>query len=152
MMESPELPKITLCMIVKNETAIIKECLESMCQYIDYWVICDTGSTDGTQDCGYSGNRWEDVEDYWSGAAEVWTGAGIALSDDTNDVSFCYIKNTGTANDLSVAVDGDNDYFILVPPGGSVQFRGGDADFNCDQVYMKAVGGSTTAEYIIAKK
>ena len=99
-----------------------------------------------------SGNRWEDVEEYWNGTAEVGTGAGIALSDDTGDVSFCYIKNTGTTNDLSVAVDGDNDYFILVPPGGSVQFRGGDAAFNCDQVYMKAVGGSTTAEYIIAKK
>lgn len=43
-------PKIALCMIVKDETHIIKECLESMCQYIDYWIICDTGSTDGTQD------------------------------------------------------------------------------------------------------
>ena len=42
--------KIALCMIVKDETHIIKECLESMCQYIDYWVICDTGSTDGTQE------------------------------------------------------------------------------------------------------
>jgi len=43
-------PKIALCMIVKDETHIIKECLESICKYIDYWVICDTGSTDGTQD------------------------------------------------------------------------------------------------------
>ena len=99
------------------------------------------------------GNRWEDVEEYWSGIAEIGTGSpGVALSDDTSDVSFCYIKNTGTDYDLSVAVDGDNDYFILVPPGGSLQFRGGDAAFDCDQVYMKAVGGSTTAEYIIAKK
>ena len=37
-------------MIVKDETHIIESCLESMSQYIDYWVICDTGSTDGTQD------------------------------------------------------------------------------------------------------
>ena len=50
MMESPELPKITLCMIVKNETAIIKECLESVYKYIDRYDITDTGSTDGTQD------------------------------------------------------------------------------------------------------
>jgi len=99
------------------------------------------------------GNRWEDVEEYWSGTAEVGTGgSGVALSDDTSDVAFCYIKNTGADNDLSVAVDGNNDYFILVPPGGSVQFRGGDAAFNCDQVYMKAIGSPTTAEYIIAKK
>ena len=99
-----------------------------------------------------SGNRWEDVEEYWNGAAAVGTSSGVQLSDDGNDLSFCYIKNTGDY-DLSVAVDGDNDYFILVPPGGSVYFRGGGhADFNCDQVYMKAVGTATTAEYIIAKK
>lgn len=42
----------TLClnMIVKNESHIIKETLDCVCKYIDYWVICDTGSTDGTQD------------------------------------------------------------------------------------------------------
>jgi len=43
-------PKITLCMIVKNETHIIRECLETIAPHIDYWVISDTGSTDGTQD------------------------------------------------------------------------------------------------------
>ena len=37
-------------MIVKNESHIIKECLESVSPYIDYWVIADNGSTDGTQD------------------------------------------------------------------------------------------------------
>jgi glycosyltransferase involved in cell wall biosynthesis len=42
--------KITLCMIVKNESHIIMECLNSIYKYIDYWVICDTGSTDGTQE------------------------------------------------------------------------------------------------------
>lgn len=37
-------------MIVKNESHIIKECLNSIYKLIDYWVIVDTGSTDGTQD------------------------------------------------------------------------------------------------------
>lgn len=41
---------ISLCMIVKNESHIIHECLESVYKHIDYWVISDTGSTDGTQD------------------------------------------------------------------------------------------------------
>ena len=42
----------TVCLskIVKNETHIIHECLESMWNKIDYWVIVDTGSTDGTQE------------------------------------------------------------------------------------------------------
>jgi glycosyltransferase involved in cell wall biosynthesis len=43
-------PTVTLCMIVKDESHIIKECLNSVYKYIDYWVISDTGSTDGTQE------------------------------------------------------------------------------------------------------
>jgi len=41
---------VCLSMIVKNETHIIHECLDSIHKYIDYWVIVDTGSTDGTQE------------------------------------------------------------------------------------------------------
>jgi len=43
-------PKVTLCMIVKDETHIIEECLRSMSKYVDRYDITDTGSTDGTQD------------------------------------------------------------------------------------------------------
>jgi glycosyltransferase involved in cell wall biosynthesis len=44
--------KKTVClnMIVKNETAVITRCLESVKPIIDYWVIVDTGSSDGTQE------------------------------------------------------------------------------------------------------
>jgi LPS sulfotransferase NodH/glycosyltransferase involved in cell wall biosynthesis len=42
--------KIGLSMIVKNESQAIQRCLESVRSIIDYWVIVDTGSTDGTQD------------------------------------------------------------------------------------------------------
>lgn len=41
---------ICLNMIVKNEAHIITETLNSILKYIDYWIISDTGSTDGTQD------------------------------------------------------------------------------------------------------
>ena len=41
---------VCLSMIVKNETHIIHECLDSISPHIDYWVIVDTGSTDGTQE------------------------------------------------------------------------------------------------------
>ena len=43
--------KQTVClnMIVRNESRIIKRCLNSVRSFIDYWVIVDTGSTDGTQ-------------------------------------------------------------------------------------------------------
>lgn len=36
-------------MIVKDEKEVITRCLTSMLPLIDYWVIVDTGSTDGTQ-------------------------------------------------------------------------------------------------------
>jgi glycosyltransferase involved in cell wall biosynthesis len=36
-------------MIVKDESRVIKRCLDSVKPYIDYWVIVDTGSKDGTQ-------------------------------------------------------------------------------------------------------
>lgn len=44
--------KTTIClnMIVKNEAKVIKRCLASVKGMIDYWVISDTGSTDGTQE------------------------------------------------------------------------------------------------------
>lgn len=42
--------KICLNMIVKNESKIIIDSLKTMVNWIDYYVICDTGSTDGTQD------------------------------------------------------------------------------------------------------
>ena len=44
---------LCLCMIVKNEAKIITKCLDSISNYIDYWVISDTGSTDGTQEPVY---------------------------------------------------------------------------------------------------
>jgi glycosyltransferase involved in cell wall biosynthesis len=43
-------PTICLTMIVKNESKVIRRCIDSVKDYINYWVIVDTGSTDGTQD------------------------------------------------------------------------------------------------------
>ena len=40
---------IGLCMIVKNESKVILRCLESVRPIVDYILIEDTGSTDGTQ-------------------------------------------------------------------------------------------------------
>ena len=43
--------KKTVClnMIVRNESSVIQRCLDSVKGFIDYWVIVDTGSIDGTQ-------------------------------------------------------------------------------------------------------
>lgn len=41
---------LTLSMIVKNEAPNIERCLESVAPFINYYIICDTGSTDNTKE------------------------------------------------------------------------------------------------------
>ena len=48
-MSKTERASVCLVMIVKNESEVIRRCIESVKDYIDYWVICDTGSTDDTK-------------------------------------------------------------------------------------------------------
>lgn len=43
--KEPTLAFITMC---KNEAHCIRETLESVYKHIDYWIVCDTGSTDNT--------------------------------------------------------------------------------------------------------
>jgi glycosyltransferase involved in cell wall biosynthesis len=45
---SNKMKKIGLCMIVKDESKVIKRCLDSVKPLIDYVCIVDTGSTDNT--------------------------------------------------------------------------------------------------------
>jgi glycosyltransferase involved in cell wall biosynthesis len=47
--QKTERASVCLVMIVKNESEVIRRCIESVKDYIDYWVICDTGSTDDTK-------------------------------------------------------------------------------------------------------
>ena len=44
------MPRLGLHMIVKDEAPVIERCLRSVLPMIDWWVISDTGSTDGTQE------------------------------------------------------------------------------------------------------
>lgn len=49
MNHADHIPTIGLYMIVNNETAVIGRCLDSLRSLVDYELIEDTGSTDGTQ-------------------------------------------------------------------------------------------------------
>ena len=40
--------KLVLILMIKNESRILKRCLESLEGIVDAWCICDTGSTDDT--------------------------------------------------------------------------------------------------------
>lgn len=42
------MPNVVLCMIVKDEGAVIERCLAAALPHVDGWLIVDTGSTDDT--------------------------------------------------------------------------------------------------------
>ena len=42
--------RISACLIVKNEEAVLARCLDSICDLVDEIVIADTGSTDRTKE------------------------------------------------------------------------------------------------------
>src|SRR5580698_1140027 len=42
--------RVCLSMIIKNESKVIERCLRSVRPFVHSWAICDTGSTDGTQE------------------------------------------------------------------------------------------------------
>ena len=101
---------------------------------------------------------WEDQDEVWQLQGELWnTTIGTELTDDTSPCKFLYIKNTGATNEVLVALDGGTNYYITVPPGGSVHLRGDGTQLLCNEVFVKGsdIGLSstetTTIEYIIAK-
>lgn len=47
-MPKPSKPRISLCMIAKDEEAVIARCLQSTRAAADEWIVVDTGSTDWT--------------------------------------------------------------------------------------------------------
>ena len=50
MEENVKVPTLSLCMIVKDEEAVLERCLESVKDIIDEFIIVDTGSTDSTKE------------------------------------------------------------------------------------------------------
>ena len=50
---APRKPTVGLAMIVKNESKVIRRCLESLAPHVSHWTIVDTGSTDDTEVCCY---------------------------------------------------------------------------------------------------
>ena len=112
-------------------------------------------------------SRWEDQGDNWELQGETWDGTlGLTntptdLTDkDDADLAFLYVKNTGTSYNALLALDEtglagggstDGNYFITIPPGGSVALRGDGTNVEPDEVYLKCESGQTkTIEFIIA--
>jgi len=124
---------------------------------------------DGWVSFSHHKGYWEDQSDVWELQGETWDGTlGLTntptdLTDkDDADLAFLYVKNTGTTYNALLALDEtglagggstDGNYFITIPPGGSVALRGDGTNVEPDEVYLKCESGETTTiEFIIAKE
>ena len=101
------MPTIGLCMIVKNESHVILRCLESVRPLLDYVLIEDTGSTDGTQAVirdwmARVGLPGEVVEEPWRDFAFNRSHALACLRQRT-DIDYAFIMD---ADDYLVAGPG----------------------------------------------
>ena len=113
--------------------------------------------------------NWEDVliHPTESGKLTIST-TPIQLTSENTDCAFLYIKNLGTSEDATyddevlVALDEtglagggstDGNYYITIPPEGSICLRGDGTNLECREVYAKCASGKTTQiEYLIAKE
>jgi len=114
-------------MIVKNESKVIERCLNSVKPIIDYWVIVDTGSDDGTQEIikncmkGIPGELcerpWENFAHNRNEALGLAQGKGDYVLFIDADEEFVYDENF-----VMPCLDMDS-YFINIEFGGTRYYR-----------------------------
>ena len=121
---------VTLCMIVKDEAHVIERCLSSVLPLIDYWVVVDTGSTDGTQ---------QKIKDFFERNGikgelhqSTWTDFGTNRSE-----ALAYAQKTGY--DYSLMIDAD-EILVFDPGFDPNQFK---ANLVADLYNIWAVYGGT---------
>ena len=105
--------------------------------------------------------NWEDVLIHPAESGKITISTtGIQLSSDGSDCAFLYVKNLGTDDDATyddevlVSLNGiSGNYYITIPPNGSVCLRGDGTTLDCNDIYVKCSSGETTqVEYLIAKE
>ena len=127
---------IGLCMIVKDEAELIRRCLASALPLVDYILVVDTGSTDGTQQAvrdfiDEHGVRGQVVEEPWRDFAYNRSFALQRLRE-VGDIDYALILD---ADDVLVIEPGfdlnafkaqmcHDHYDVLVDEGAVTHYRG----------------------------
>lgn len=98
------MPKIGICMIVKNESKVVVRCLESIKTFIEFVCVEDTGSTDGTQEII---RNWL-IENKIAG--EVYDRPWVSFADNRSSV----LKQLGSRThiDYALIIDADDEFVI----------------------------------------
>jgi len=68
--------KIVMISMFKNESTTIGRMLESCYQHIDYWILQDNGSTDGTPEVVHEFFKDKDIPGFIYNVEEGWVGFG----------------------------------------------------------------------------
>ena len=97
-------------------------------------------------DWNLNAQNWEEAG-AWTGDFGL-TASGVALSTDTADLKFLYIRNTGS-NTVEISLDTNSSYPIKLSPNASTMLRG-TSDLDRDEVYVKTSSGTSTVDYILA--
>ena len=167
-------PSICLCMIVKDEVEALGRCLDSCRELIDRWVICDTGSTDGTQDlirrelAGIPGElherRWIDFGHNRSELMKLARGRGEYLllldADWTVAVEPCALDGLA-ADSYLIRHAGEVEFHNKRLVSGRLEWRyigatheyiTSDAERTCERlagvvIHVQSVGGSRTGRW-----
>src|SRR5579871_146433 len=100
-------PRLSLCMIVKNEERFLRNCLESAKDVVDEMVIVDTGSTDSTREIAREfgaiviEHAWKDdfsearnvSLDHATGTWALWLDADEEIAPESRDKFRSVIEN-----------------------------------------------------------
>jgi hypothetical protein len=112
-------------------------------QWGDAWTSFATSNWEN------AGDVWETVSVSWSGEIPMTT-TQYQLSTDSNNLQFCYIKNTGS-NAVIISLDANSTYPLKLSANASTMFRGYSTNLKVNEVYVKTSSGTSTIEYLIAK-
>jgi glycosyltransferase involved in cell wall biosynthesis/predicted GH43/DUF377 family glycosyl hydrolase len=111
-------PTVALAMIVRNEEKIIERCLRSVMPLIDSWVICDTGSSDGTREV----------------VTRTLAGVPGRLHENT------WIDFGHNRTELLGFAHGAADYLLLVDADMTVRRRGPLGELGADAYMLREAG------------
>jgi len=118
-------------MIVKNEAHCIVQCLEKIKPYIDYWIICDTGSTDNTIETIKDFMKDIPGELHESPWQDFATNRNIALQLSKDKAEYSLIMDA----DDHLFVEDNGAFNNLTEPAYYIQLRRGNLQYQRIQLF-----------------
>lgn len=122
------MPTVCLNMIVRDESAVIQRALDSVAGIIDYWVICDTGSTDDTPDliCDYFSGKGLPGELHHDAWQDFGHNRSQALARARGKGDYLLLIDADMVMHVDAAFDAgslDADGYLLLQRNGELAYR-----------------------------